>query len=232
MEEDNYNRTLKVVLLGSSYTGKSSIILRLLYDTFDEYLNATISAYNNTYQINNITFDIWDLSGQERFLGLNRIMVRNANVLIFVYNITQKSSFEFIQKELYSRYLDICSPNPIICLVANFNDRFAEEQVTEEEGRNYANRIGALFFMTSCLDGSGVREIFEEIANQINNSNTNSIGKNERDIDFIPEPIRLNPNDKMRREVRYCCDSKIVRVRKISNYEKMTAWFGKTIDTV
>lgn len=225
MEEERSNIRIKSVLLGDSYTGKSSILRRLVYDTFDDNLNQTITADYFTYQINNITFDLWDVPCQYRYLSLNRIFTKDAKVLIFVYNITQRYSFEFIQNELYSRYLEYCSPHPIICIVANFTDRFSEEQVSDEEGRNYANRIGAHFFTTSCLVGTGVREMFEEIANQINNI----IEKNDRKVVCFSKRIKLNPDDKIRREVRYCCDSRIVRVRKISNHEKMKAWLGKTI---
>ena len=97
------NISLKVVLLGESGVGKSSIISRLIDGIFeDNVLNTLSAAYVNKimefpkFKNKKIKFDIWDTAGQTRFRALSKIFFIEANAIILVYDITKKKSFEEI----------------------------------------------------------------------------------------------------------------------------------------
>lgn len=92
------NYRIKTVLLGESGVGKSCIILRYINDIFSfNHVSTILSTYSSkTIKINNteITFDIWDTAGQEKFRSLARVFYNNASVCIMVYDMTNKKSFE------------------------------------------------------------------------------------------------------------------------------------------
>ena len=101
MKEDSVR--IKILFLGESNVGKTSIIKKFLSDDFD-YNKYTISGANNTQKSifykkfqKLITFDIWDTSGQKKFRPFHRILYKDTNVFILIYDITDISSFEEIK---------------------------------------------------------------------------------------------------------------------------------------
>lgn len=102
----------KLVLLGESAVGKSSIVHRFVKNTFDDMRESTIGAAFLTQTITipesetTIKFEIWDTAGQERYKSLAPMYYRNANAALCVYDITSRSSFQKAQdwiKELKSK---------------------------------------------------------------------------------------------------------------------------------
>jgi Ras-related protein Rab-18 len=95
----------KAILLGESSVGKTCIINRLNDNTFTAITATTLgSAFiEKTYEINNIelTLNIWDTAGQEIYRSLNRIFYRDADVIIFVYDITKRKTFEEMKNYWY-----------------------------------------------------------------------------------------------------------------------------------
>ena len=97
--------TYKVVLIGDSYTGKSCLFTRILQNSF--YLNsgATMSASFGRKEItiknNTVCLDIWDTGGHERYRSINRIFYKNANIIIFMYNVANQMTFESIKSYHY-----------------------------------------------------------------------------------------------------------------------------------
>ncbi|CAD6929619.1 unnamed protein product, partial [Tilletia laevis] len=84
----------KLVLLGESAVGKSSLVLRYVKDQFDDYRESTIGAAFLTQTLSldpqtTIKFEIWDTAGQERYKSLAPMYYRNANCAVVVYDITQ-----------------------------------------------------------------------------------------------------------------------------------------------
>jgi len=100
-EEEEREEILKckVILIGSSNVGKTSIILRYIKDKFnsDQISTAGAAFYSKTIIIDDknqaIKFEIWDTAGQERYRSLNRAFYKNSNACILVYDITNQSSF-------------------------------------------------------------------------------------------------------------------------------------------
>ena len=94
----------KIVLIGESGVGKTSIINRYISDTFSPVLTATPGASFATKTVflkeynQSIKFEIWDTAGQEKFRSLAKVFYKNAAICILVYEITRRASFDELKK--------------------------------------------------------------------------------------------------------------------------------------
>ena len=96
--------TCKVVLLGESGVGKTSIIQRYINNTFSQGISSTGGANFTTKTMkfeeekNTVKFEIWDTAGEERFRSLAKVFYKNAAICVLVYDITRRESFEELEK--------------------------------------------------------------------------------------------------------------------------------------
>ncbi|KAF9444607.1 GTP-binding protein RAB5 [Macrolepiota fuliginosa MF-IS2] len=161
----------KLVLLGESAVGKSSLVLRFVKDQFDDYRESTIGAAFLTQTVTlddqtTVKFEIWDTAGQERYKSLAPMYYRNANCAVVVYDITQSSSLEKARtwiRELQRQ----ADPNIVIALCGNKTDLAARRQVSQEEAKKYAEEEGLMWAETSAKTGEGVTEVFTAIAKKL-----------------------------------------------------------------
>ncbi|KAL6304920.1 GTP-binding protein RAB5 [Sparassis latifolia] len=159
----------KLVLLGESAVGKSSLVLRFVKDQFDDYRESTIGAAFLTQTVTlddqtTVKFEIWDTAGQERYKA--PMYYRNANCAVVVYDITQAASLEKARswiRELQRQ----ADPSIVITLCGNKSDLSARRQVSEEEAKKYAEEEGLMWGETSAKTGEGVTEIFTAIAKKL-----------------------------------------------------------------
>jgi small GTP-binding protein domain len=161
---------VKVVLLGDSGVGKSSIVLRFVADNFKADAEATIGAsyMGKILQFNEkmIKFNIWDTAGQERYHSLAKMYYRDANAAIMVYDITKKGSFEGLKR--WHKELTEFGPKDIAILIAGNKEDLVEEEATSpEEAQAFARSIGALYKKTSAKTNYGVEQIFRDLASKI-----------------------------------------------------------------
>lgn len=160
----------KLVLLGESAVGKSSLVLRFVKGQFHEYQESTIGAAFLTQTVlvddTTVKFEIWDTAGQERYHSLAPMYYRGAQVAIVVYDITSQDTFTRAKtwvKELQRQ----ASPNIIIALAGNKSDLADKRVVEAEEAQVYAEENGLLFMETSAKTASNVNEIFMAIARKL-----------------------------------------------------------------
>ncbi|CCH43933.1 Ras-related protein [Wickerhamomyces ciferrii] len=161
----------KLVLLGESAVGKSSVVHRFVKDSFDDFRESTIGAafLTQTIQLDDTTtikFEIWDTAGQERYKSLAPMYYRNANAAIVVYDITQESSLERAKawtKELQRQ----ANQDIVIALAGNKVDLESQRQVPKEIAETFASEEGLLFFEVSAKSGEGIKEIFTKIAEKL-----------------------------------------------------------------
>ncbi|CCE86231.1 Piso0_005889 [Millerozyma farinosa CBS 7064] len=167
----------KLVLLGESAVGKSSIVHRFVKNSFDDMRESTIGAAFLTQSVKlpeksaTVKFEIWDTAGQERYKSLAPMYYRNANAALCVYDITSRSSFNRAQewiKELKKQ----APENITICLVGNKTDMQEEREVNQEEVDEYITQLqneGTILISGECSakSGDGVLEIFTHIANAL-----------------------------------------------------------------
>ena len=160
--------SVKVVLLGEAGVGKTSIIHQFTYHTFDPDCISSISAQFVSKTIDYqgygaIKYDIWDTAGQERYRSMAKIFYKDAKVIVFVYDITSQPTFDGLKNYWYEQTKINCENDAILCVVANKNDLYADQIVSDEVGQNFADEIGAIFQSTSALSDSGIGKLFDHI---------------------------------------------------------------------
>ena len=162
------NITCKVVLVGESGVGKTCIIQRYINNIYnDNTESSTASTYSyktvDYKQYNkSISFDIWDTAGQELYRAVAKNFYINAAIGILVYDITRRESFDAIKDYWYEELKSSGEENMIFGVAGNKCDLFQQEKVSEEEGKKFAQSIGAVFQLTSCKESIGIDELFEE----------------------------------------------------------------------
>lgn len=170
-EEKPALTTLKILIIGESGVGKSSLLLRFANDTFDPEISATIGVDFKVKEIDNhgnkIKLAIWDTAGQERFRTLTPSYYRGGQGAILVYDVTSRESFQKIEDWITE--LETYSTNPDIkkILVGNKCDMEGERMVSRDEGKNFARRHQMMFIEASAKTKEGVQTAFEELVEKI-----------------------------------------------------------------
>ncbi|EPY53208.1 GTPase Ypt5 [Schizosaccharomyces cryophilus OY26] len=162
----------KLVLLGDSAVGKSSLVLRFVKDQFDDYRESTIGAAFLTQTVpiddsTSVKLEIWDTAGQERYKSLAPMYYRNANCAIVVYDITQASSLE--KAKSWIKELQRQAPEGIIIALAGNKLDLAQERraVEKSDAEAYAAEANLLFFETSAKTAENVNELFTTISKKL-----------------------------------------------------------------
>ena len=163
----------KVIVVGDSGVGKTSIISRYL-DKFNVNERSTIGASYSTklQEIGKytISFDIWDTAGQERFRSVNSMFYKEAYACIFVYDITNVESFNSIKTYWYDSVKDNSIPEIIFTVVGNKSDLYIKEKVKVKEVKEFCKEINASFFETSALENRSIDDIFIKMGENFVNS--------------------------------------------------------------
>ena len=164
---------IKVKTVGDSNVGKSSIVLRFVEDTFSGEMQPTIgvefkSKIFECYD-KRVKATIWDTAGAERYRTITSNYYRGSHAIIFVYDVTERNSFENIEK-FWLKEVRGFFPNTaeiVLLLVGNKIDCEHSRKVTEEEGEELARKHGMMFIETSAKERIGVNEAFEEVVNKV-----------------------------------------------------------------
>lgn len=161
----------KTVFLGASGVGKSSIVLRLIKNHFNEFSESTIGASFLTKTVTvperplePVKLEIWDTAGQERYDSLLPMYYRGASVVLLIYDVGNRESFENAVRK-FEKVSEI-SPPPLVVLVANKVDSISR-CVGTEEGAAFAAEHGMLFREVSAKTGQQVAELFEDIGRKV-----------------------------------------------------------------
>ncbi|KAJ8011150.1 hypothetical protein DPEC_G00055190 [Dallia pectoralis] len=169
--EDDVLTTLKILIIGESGVGKSSLLLRFTDDTFDPELAATIGV---DFKVKTIAVDgnraklaIWDTAGQERFRTLTPSYYRGAQGVILVYDVTKRETFTRLENWL-NELETYCTRNDLVkMLVGNKIDREENRVVDRNEGLKFARKHSMLFIEASAKTRDGVQCAFEELVEKI-----------------------------------------------------------------
>ena len=178
---------IKVVLIGESGVGKTSIIKQFTIQQFDPDCASSINGQYSCKILNipntkkSLKFDIWDTAGQEKYRSLAKIFYKDAKIIIFVYECTNKSSFDNLQNYWYDQIDSCCSPDTIFALVSNKNDLYKYSQVKDEDAIKWADEIGAIFQSTSAKSNSGIEKLFELVGKKCLNPNFDYKKEDESD---------------------------------------------------
>ena len=200
---------IKVALLGDAGVGKTAIIRRYYEGKFSEILESTYNAsfIEKTVQIEKkkLVLELWDTVGQEAYRSLTKIFTKNSKIIILVYDVTSLETFnslnywyDYISKE--------AEGNVILGVAGNKTDLILEEghkeEVSQEEGKNFAEKINASFALISAKESDQeIKKLFNElISRYLGVKNFNSQSK---------DTIKINNNSNNDENNKSkCCSSK------------------------
>ena len=165
-DDENYI-PVKAILIGDVFVGKTSLINVSIGMQFNPKEKATISS---TFVQKKMTIDskeyrinLWDTAGQERLKSLAKLFFKGSEVVIFVYDITDKNSFIGLKK--WVEEVENILENKYVCgIVGNKQDLYSQEQVKEDEVMEYAESKGMKFKLVSAKDNpKGFNDFLEEL---------------------------------------------------------------------
>ncbi|EGV62890.1 GTPase Ryh1 [Yamadazyma tenuis] len=204
-DKSNILRKYKIVFLGDQGVGKTSLITRFMYDTFDEQYAATIGIdflSKTMYLEDNktIRLQLWDTAGQERFRSLIPSYIRDSNVAIICYDITNKKSFDNLDKWISEVKLER-GEDVIIVIVGNKSDLNNKRQVSAEELETLGKSIEncSIYLETSTKANHNIKLLFKKIAKSLPEFNSDSGAQNK------PETIDITIETTTGGENSYSC---------------------------
>ena len=155
----------KFIVVGNSAVGKSCLLLRFDENRFQSVHDVTVGV---TFLVKVVDLDgreikvqIWDTAGQEVFKAITRSYYRDSHCAIVVYDITDTGSFEKVD-EWVRDVRNFASPNCVLVLVGNKCDLESRREVSFNQGQDFADRQGLIFFETSAMTGENVDALFNE----------------------------------------------------------------------
>ena len=208
--DDENAISVKAVLLGESGVGKTCIISRFINNIFENNIMTTTGASYagktmtfDEFGGKSIKFEIWDTAGQEKYRSLTKIFYKDAGIAILVYDITRQDSFDEIKSYWYSQIKDCAPKNIIIGIAANKCDLYDVEQVSEDEARNFASDIGAVFKLTSANTNIGIDELFKGLGCRVFDPNysDDSVGYLKKNN----SNIKLDDQKTKEKKKKACC---------------------------
>ncbi|KAJ5075732.1 ras-related protein rab-24 [Anaeramoeba ignava] len=178
-EEEKYD--LKIILLGSSKVGKTTLVNRLTQGTFEnpeQTTGATFSKKKYQGELQEYTFSIWDTAGEERFDSLSSFYCRNSGCELILYDITDRNSFTNLDR--FFDKLQYTNEDSFVILIGTKLDLIEEtsklRKVTLEEGKKKANDKNSYFFEISSKTGHNIQELWETVGDLFEkNSQKNEI---------------------------------------------------------
>ena len=188
MEDDEQDYIFKVLRLGNSDVGKSSLLLRFVDSLWNDAFVPTIGVdfKVKTLEINNkkVKMQIWDTAGQERFRTVVSTYFRGAHGILLLYDVTNKDSFKNLENWLIE--IEKNSSDKVLkILVGNKCDLSDDREIQTEEGQAFAVRNGMEFMETSAKMNTNVSEAFETLGKLMidfnskgNNNSQSGEGKN------------------------------------------------------
>jgi small GTP-binding protein len=205
----------KIVLIGDSGVGKTCIISRFVSGDYNKNMNSTDGASYATKKLvlpklkTSINLDIWDTAGQERYKSLTKFFYKDAAMIIMVYDVTLKTSFDNLKEYWYREVQELSEKNFVLGIAGNKSDLYEREQVSEKEAREYAKSINAVFGLTSAQNNTGIDQLFEDIGMKFLEPNfqekmeENNKGKNmETSIKLNKKKIKKH--DKEHKKKKFC----------------------------
>ena len=217
---NDYDKSIKVIFLGDSNVGKSSIIERIKINTFNINQRATISLehHNLILKIDSyiIRMQIWDTAGQEKFNSITSSYYKSTDVVIFVYSINIRSSFERITQ--WAKQVDDNSSKDeqqLRFLIGNKCDLNSDRKVTSKEGKDLADKLGCIHFSEiSCMEkgdeqnNNNISNIIDIIARKIYTQHKVGVSDrlNSGSYDYVAsESILLGDNNSNNKKKKCFC---------------------------
>ena len=215
--------TFKIVLMGASGLGKTSIMNRYISGSFNDKVLASIEIGFSSKILNILEFEesikidvtikylliikiqIWDTAGQEKFKSITKIYYQKSDAIILVFDITNINTFNALQKLYEDIKQTIDVSKVLFFVVGNKNDLYENEEVTKEEAINYAKSINAEYMCVSALKPSGIEELFEAVGTKLLKKEKSE--QNENEVSLAPSSTILDKDNKKKGKnaKKNCC---------------------------
>ena len=163
---------LKVILLGNTNVGKSTLMVRLLTGTFEAQEKPTLSGSWGALKLQRpdgetMLFKVWDTAGQERYRGITKIYYRDVAVAFLVYDVSDSSSFAGVEY-FYDDLRNHTASEPVCFVIANKIDleSEADEDFTQRV-ESFVTEKGLLTFAVSAKEGTGIDGLLEALVENV-----------------------------------------------------------------
>lgn len=163
----------KVVVLGDSAVGKTSIAMRFIEDKFSESHVVTLAAKFQQPKVHlksgtTVKINLWDTSGEEKFRSVLPIYFKNINGAILTYSINDKLTFDSVRYWLAELDKHVKKEDVALYLVGNKKDLpDSERKIETRTAQKLAEEHGMLFTEVSAKTGEGVNEVFRSLAEEL-----------------------------------------------------------------
>ena len=170
--QQSFDINVNILTLGNSTVGKTSFILRFAEKKFEESCLMTSGIDYKTKLIELADhricrIDFYDTAGQEKYKSIAFNVIKNANGILLMYDITNKESFDSISSWMEGVRSSTNEDDDFPCVLVGNKCDLDERKVSKEEGEKIAQQYGISFFETSNKDGTNVEEAAFELVNKI-----------------------------------------------------------------
>ena len=198
---EEYDLMFKILLLGDSGVGKSSLLLRYTKNEFISDMRSTIGV---EFALKYITIDnyqlkiqIWDTAGMERYRSITNAYYKGAKGVIVLYDICRKKSFENVDKWI-DDFKSKADDDAVIILIGNKSDLDDKREVSKEEGESKAQTNKFAFMETSAKGNNNVQKAFETLFGEIvkiyKNKNNIDLNDNKQGDEGMKKNMKENGN--------------------------------------
>lgn len=196
-----YDHLFKLLIIGDSGVGKSSLLLRFADNTFTGNYITTIGVdfKIRTIELNGerVKLQIWDTAGQERFRTITSTYYRGTHGVIVVYDVTSGESFANVKRWLHEIEQNCEVVNRV--LVGNKNDAPDSKVVLTEDAQRFADQMSIQLFETSAKENVNVEEMFLAITKQVLRSK-----KERKERQGIPNSDTVNLRKPNKSKRKFC----------------------------
>ena len=201
-KENNVKKDIKIILLGETGVGKTNLINIFFGLKFQDQIDSTLASYCNegkfNYNNESYNYAIWDTAGQEKFRAISKLFIRDAQIILIVYSIINRKTFEQVNFWLNFVKENVENNTYILGLVANKIDLYEHQIVKDEEGIKIAKENNIDFLITSALKSP---ETFRKFVNKLLvkyiEKEGQKIGNNDS--------IKINGDIKNKTNKKQCC---------------------------
>ena len=209
---------LKLIVVGNQGTGKSCILNRFVNETFDENYQATIGldfqSKNITIHDQDVRLIIYDTAGQEKFRSLIPMYIREAQIILLVYDISDRDSFDAMPNWI-QEVKEVLNKEVVFALIGNKMDLDSQRKVSYEEGKKLAEKNNFVFQEVSAKTGKNFENLFEvQIFETVYNKFRKEFEKREEGIEQPNYETYDNTNDTNDKKVKLESNNNVQTTKK------------------